>query len=82
MSYEETDWFSCMTVPTRIGVYKTQHRGTYGDVVSGYTRLFQKDGRLVWSYCQPSIFLASRSQAHSPQQCREWKGVLRDDVQS
>lgn len=82
MEYKETDWFSCMTTPTRIGVYKTQHRGTYGDVISGYSRLFHKGGHLVWSYTQPSIFLAGRMQSHSPQQSREWKGVLRDDVPS
>lgn len=82
MSYKETEWFSCMTTPIRIGVYKTQHRGTYGDVVNGYTRLFQKDGRLVWSYTAGSIHAASKEHWASPQQSREWKGVLRDDVPS
>lgn len=81
MAYKETDWFSCMTVPTREGVYKTRHRGGQGGTISGYTRFFLYKGKWVWGYTDTSIFLASRTLYPSTQQSREWKGVLRDDLE-
>lgn len=81
MAYKETDWFSCMTAPTRAGVYKTQHRSAAGPII-GYARFFMYGSRMVWSYTAGSIHAASKEHWASPQQSREWKGVLRDDVPS
>lgn len=79
MSYKETDWFSCMTVPTRTGVYKTQHRATTGPVISGYSWFDAVTCK--WGMTQKSIHVAT-TQWGSTQQNKEWKGVLRDDVPS
>lgn len=82
MSYKETDWYSCMTVPVREGIYKTRHRGAQGGTISGYTRFFAHKGKMVWGYTEPTIFLAGRILFPSSQQSREWKGILNGDVPS
>jgi len=62
MSYKETDWFSCMTTPIRIGVYKTQHRGHVQRGRLGLLSSFSQ-GRALGLVILPTVYLLSRQNA-------------------
>ena len=72
MNSEETDWYSVTTTPTRIGVYKTRHRGSDMKIYEGYSWWNGEK----WRYTQKSVGCAAfPSGLVATQQSREWKGL-------
>ena len=74
---KETDWFSVIVTPVRVGVYKTWHRGEDGTLYGGYSYW---DGR-KWGYTQPNPSMAAyRNAFPSTQQSREWCGIHKEEA--
>ena len=75
---KETDWFSLMVIPVRVGVYRTRHRGSDGKIFEGYSNW---DGQ-KWGYTFSNINAAywKISSPASPQQSREWKGIYKEEA--
>ena len=70
MNNEETDWYPITTTPTRIGVYKTRHRGTDMKIYEGYSVF-----RLGWGNTCDTPKIAGYRTWKSTQQSKEWKGL-------